>query len=632
MEHRTGTMENMVNEILVIIVAVFSFMTAACFNKREVFAERPYVFAITAAVDLILVGILSWKAVLGLEKGLESKKYAGRLIHKNRGIFLTVFYCFITRVIQMGDIPRWDGLTYYRVLMDACDAFDFTFGSFLKNFAMVNHPTLAYAGVSAIGEFIWPYQYIGVLVVWMLINLMAAFWLYRILEKVLPACSWVYHTLAACAVMSTPLVLGTFSYFQPDAGTVSFFVFIIYCYLYKKNILMFFSMLLLIQTKEIGIVILCSFYVGIFLGTLLFKKGRAGKSILQFIRQPLGISGIVAVCFLGLYFIIFLKNGGTIWKISNDNIAGFSTFSFQPDFITYKWKQFFVLNFNWLVWGGNFFMFSISCIRSLKDTTYRGTVKRKEVVLAIALAAVLQMIFYCGYVTYALPRYHVLIDFCGVWLFVILVGSVLPDLHFAVKNIQIPVKFPACVFTGMTGFLLLLEAYMTVDPISLKAFQTVDTGNSLIISESRDVGAIQRDFSVYNHQFNYLNRAYDHVLRSVQYQENMDIIIWGSVVNDEIWASGIWWDEEKQKRTFAQNENAIPVAGIEREEIDRGSVSLQKEAVFILTPQFYIAEDIAEEYLKQYYEIRYKGYVDVPMGGRVTYYVCDLIDRKVVQG
>ena len=58
---------------------------------------------------------------------------------------------------------------------------------------------------------------------------------------------------------------------------------------------------------------------------------------------------------------------------------------------------------------------------------------------------------------------------------------------------------------------------------------------------------------------------------------------------------------------------------------------MNREAVFLLIPQFGITEEYAEEFLNSYYEIRYKGYVEIPMGGIVSYYVCDLIGERVIE-
>lgn len=613
-------------QILIIMTVIFAFMSAACINKLQIISENPAIFIVTAASDLVL--LISWCWIgsayfekLSLHSGLF-RSFSG----KAWGSGITLVYCFATRVVQLGDTPRWDALTYYRVLIDACENFDFTISSFLNGFSLAYHPTLAYAGLAGIGEFLLPGDYKGVLYVQLILNLIMAWCLYKVLLKILPKCSWIYHTLASCVVLSTPLVLGTFSYFQPDAGTVYFFVFFLYCYLYKRSILMFFSMLLLVQTKEIGIVILAGFIIGVASGKLLFGKKEKSiwKRILDFLKEPLGISIIIAVITLGIYFVIFLKNGGIIWNIAGKEGEGFSTFSFQPVFMVFKWKQFFIMNFNWIIWGAILLLSAVIFLKNLCKRNKRR-IWHREAVLGIFCAALIQVIFYCIYITYTLPRYHVLIDFSGVLLLVILVGAFMQGQTDS-KAVQKVRKKSIC-YAGIfgIGMLLLLEAYTTIDPVSLAVFRNETTGNGRIIYSDHLESAIQRDFCVYNHQYTYLNKAYDHVLRDVGYHEGMDVMIWGSVVNDELFNGAYNWDMEEQKRTLKEGDDIIPIRGVEREMVESGMVTLNREAVFVLTPQFIVSEDYAENYLEMYYEIRYKGHVDVPFGGRVIFYVCDLI-------
>lgn len=602
-----------INEILIIGTVFFSFLTAACMNKYADFLQYKLVFLITLLGDLILLGGWTWMTTATDRRRSRKDDVFGG-IRANLGIIFTVIYTMAVRLPQFDDRPRWDALFYYRALKSACEDFNFTLNSFIRGFALANHPTQGMAGIAAIGEFLNPGEYVGVLVMQLLMNLLMAFCVYRILEKILPRSSRLYITLASCIILSTPLTLGTFSYLQPDAGTVYFFVFVVYCYLFKYNILMFFSMVLLILSKEVGIIILAGFGIGIFFQKIFFGGSikNIGKRIRKFFKEPLGISGMFAVvCFI-IYFIFYLKNGGTVWNISNSGIEGFSTFSFQPHFIVFKCKHFFVLNFNWLIWGGIVIMLLYLCIRGWQNRGFSEKIRHKDILVSVIFVAVALIIFYCSYVTYALPRYHVLVDFCAVWIFVILFAVCISEGK--VKSIS------SCIL----GFVLLTEAYTTIDPISLMAFENADTGNARIVTERFGVMG-QTDFCVYNHQFNYLNKAYSQVLKDVDYYEGMDVLIWDTAADYEIWGNGVYWDVVEQKRTMIAGENTISVKAIERRQIETGETDLQSEAVFVLTPQFRIAEDIAEDYLNKYYELRYKGTVEVPMGGEVTFWVCDLI-------
>lgn len=607
-------------EILIIMTVVFAFMTSACVNKREMVSEHFLAFVVTAAADAFILGAWFLIAVRALMRRKRRRRSFGKQLIRNRGVLIALLYCFCTRIVQFADTPRWDGLIYYRNLIAGCQNFEFSVSTFLSSFSLANHPTLGFAGVMAIGEFLNPGGYVGMLTMQLLMDLLMTFCLYRIVEHMLPKCSWIYHMIGSCVVISSPLVLGTFSYFQPDAATVYFFVFVLYCYMFRRNLLMFFSMILLVLSKEVGILALGGFGVGAFLGYMFLERREEGfwKKLFSFFRQPLGIAGLIACVMLLVYLLLFVKNGGIIWNISNEDIAGFSTFSFQPRFVVYKWKQFLILNFNWLIWGGIVIMLLCLAVRGWNGKGLAARMERKDIAISVFMAVSVQILFYCFYVTYALPRYHVLVDFGAAFLWVILFGCCVSEGEG---------KYCAAFLVNL---LLLVEAYVTIDPVTLQLFENEDTGNSRIVTDRMDVTA-QSDFCVYNHQFNYLNKAYDNVLKDVGYYEGMNLIIWDSEWDYSIWSNDVLWDVGKEKRELLPGDSTFPIQGYTREALERGEVDLEKEALFIMTPQFGIQEDVAEEYLKNYYEIRYKGTVEIPLGGIVTFYVCDAMEQEGMQ-
>ena len=220
------------DEILIIISVVFLFLISAIISSQE-WRNEHLLFSVGTAVGALFL-LLYWvrkgiKELIRIYRG-TSRVFSSRF----RGLCISVGYCFLSRMVQFRDKPHWDAEAYYRTLRNSCESFDFTARFFLNNFSMASHPSLGYAGITAIGEFLFPREYIGVLIVWMFVTMLATGCLYRIMEWLLPECCWVYHVLSTCIVMSTPLVLGTFSYYQPDAGLVCFFIFMLYCFLRNR--------------------------------------------------------------------------------------------------------------------------------------------------------------------------------------------------------------------------------------------------------------------------------------------------------------------------------------------------------------------------------------------------------------
>lgn len=603
------------------------FMSAACINKRNVAGQYWQIFAFTVTADFLLLLFWIWETKKGIKRLGSGFCQYSKQAETILGICLVLGWGFATRAIQLWDTPRWDALTYYTMLISACENFDFKFLTFLQDFSLASHPTLAYAGLAAIGEFLWPKEYTGVLLVQLFLHLLTGFFLYKIFEKIFPEHSWIRHTFSACLVLTTPMVLGTFSYFHPDAGTIYFFIFMLFCYLYKKNLLLLFSMLLLVQTKEIGSLVIFGFVGGVFLNYMISQKQKQSflKSFIGFLKEPLAICSMIAAISIGLYFGIYLKTGGEIWNIPGKDGSGFSTIRLIPDFFAFKWKQYFFLNFNWLIWIGIFFSAAILIYKKVSGRM-KEQIKYREIAIGIFAVILIQMLFYSIYITYTLPRYHVLIDCGSVFLLTFLVGNIWRNT----EKFRIKERFKNSVIPYMImllwGGMMLLEAYVTVDPISLRVFDSQDTGHGKILRCDYEGEAIQRDYCVYNYQYTYLNKAYNQVLKDVDYHEGMDVLIWNNNTNDQIFGD-YFWDTEKRRRTLKTGDNAIPIRGIEREMIDKQEILLQPEAVFVLSPQFIITEKDAEDYLHQYYEIRYKGFVIIPFGGKVTYYVCDLVKQ-----
>lgn len=594
-------------ELLIIATVIFAFMTAACINKWRTMGSHMAAYLITFFADMVLVGGWSWRicnaVFLWRRDGKEWKNKVGA------GIVLV--YCTAVRIVQIKDMPYWDGLLYYNMLRNACDKFEFTVSSFWENFIFAAHPTLAFAGITAIGEFLWPNEYGSVLIVWLVVTLIAAFCAYRIFQKIFSDSAWWYPVMAACILMSTPSVLGTFSYYQPDMGLICFFLFLVYSYLYHKNVLMFFSMLLLIMTKEVGIIAVGGFGIGLLIGRICFRqKGETiRKSFFNFLKEPLGISGVIAAVLLIVYLVFLLASGRGIWSYKD------SGFRIEPEFILFKFRQYFVLNFGWIVWGGNLLLYLMN--RRKKED--KEEVLEKNIMLSILGTAVAQMIFFIVYVTFALPRYHVLIDLCGVFLLLLQLGK-----NFRNKDVcREKEKWQMAAVLGI-GVLFLGEAYLTLDPLALRMMKNNSTGKSNVIVENYKGGGWQTDYTVYNHHYSYLTAVYNQILRAVGYHEGMDVIVWSQPQNYGIMNGAYYWDSEAGKLSTLSEENIL-LRGYAQEEMDKEPILMQREAVFIGIPQLGIEEESAEKFLNEHYEIRYKGIVSVGMAGEAFFYVCDLI-------
>lgn len=599
-----------IKEILTVLTVCALFLSAACIGRYEIAAGRTFMLWAVILADLFLAGYWIGVVFRWMRNGGFFR------IPENKGILIAMLFTFLSRLTQLTDMPLWDSLVYYKQLMEACQSFDFTAAAMLR-FALADHPSIGYAGITAIGEFLFPGEYYGVLLVWMTVTVMTAGCLYRILEKAVPHRSGRYYTISTCMVMSTPLVLGLFSYYLPDAGTVCFFVFVLYCYLYKKNILMLFSMSLLVLSKEVGCVAIAGFCIGLFLGQVLVgPKRRRWERFAALFRNPVVICGLLAFGALGIYLLFFWGTGGHIWSYGHDK--WYLGFGFDPDFVLENCGQFFVLNYNWLIWGGN-----LICLILLQSGIFgrkkKGKVAAKRLLFILTATAVTLMLFYSVYLTFAIPRYHVLIDFLGVMILVIYGGILVPESavrYNAARDLALLVL----------GGILLLEAYIPTDPLSIALFSWEGDNRYHFMGPNSDQG-------IHNHQYNYLNRTIDQVLRDTGYHEGMDVLTYDSIVYYGVIRSGeYYWDTVEKKRVLLPNENTIAIKGIMPDLLRNGSIAqseLSREALYISPVQYGLDETYEENFLAEYqYTIRYKGVVKIPFCGETRFMVCDRISGE----
>lgn len=616
-----GKKYSAISQIYLILFILLSFLSSACIGKRSYYSEYKTAFIVIFLLDII--GIISWFFVMLCHIHAEEETQEDSICKSfsYRGEIITLVFVFTSRVIQLGDMPRWDSLTYYSYLSTACENFDFTFSQFWDGFALVSHPTRGYALLLAIGEFLMGGKYIGVILANLVLALISSVCMYRILEKIILKCTWVYYTLATCVMFSASMFLGTFSYFHPDAGVTYAFIFVLYNYLYKKNILLIASMLLLVQTKEVGILVLGGFVGGLFLFQIFRgKEKKIYSRAFSFFKQPIGVMSVLGGMAGAIYLCVRIKTGFSFWSYGKEISPYMSSVHFIPEFIIFRLKQYFILNFGWLTWGSVAILLVIAAIKDKKQRKKSFTTVQRKIVFSVLCAVIIFMIFYCIYITFLLPRYQIILEFCAIFILALLLRKV-------IKNKRI-----RYLWIGGIGICVFLQSYVTIDPLSLAVFQHKDTGNGTIIADNVNNKDIQRDYTVYNHQFNYLDKAYDSILRNVGYHEGMDIWIWNNDTNSQIWPQGFYWDMNEGKRTMIQSESTIEMRGLayQDEEISM-NLMLNPEAVFILIPQMGINEEYAEKFLNDYYEIRYKGYVTIPLGGKVSFYVCDLIGERVIQ-
>lgn len=600
-------------QALLIVTVFFAFLISVCIGRSEDLKGH--------IVFLVLTWISGAVCVIGWTDVARRKICCflygtGRKRARKRkwklGCFLVLLYTVMIRLPQLGDIPRFDGLAYYNMLSEACRSYDFTFTGFLNGFRMASHPTQGYMGLLAIGRFLDPTGYTGIMLVNLILAAATSRCVFMILRKLIKGVSWKAITAVSILMTSVPSYLGTFSYMNPDMGLIYFFLMAVYCMLYSRYILMIFSLLLLALTKEAGMVIAAAYLTGMALWLMWEKRRTIINGVTRKRLFYAGFAGIILllVAVTGIYIVL----GGTVWNYQREEIEYFGTVGFHPEFIIFKLKEYFLLNFSWiavlLIFVGLVFLW-----RKKGEPLLRS--REKAVIVGSLLSYAAIAVFYSLYVNFPHPRYTIILDVI-LWMTAAGVSGKAAAVMIREKGWK-DLIYRRAVLGGC--MLLLIQSYVTVDPVSILSFVNNPTGAGWLLDIYTEfIGWTGGgDATVYNNQYRFPAVAYDYVLRDVQYDEGMDVIMLGGL--DEL--DDPLWDRKKAERTFEENEDTTVISSISLNNLEEVAEKKEK-AVFLYASAFGGDRDWELETVGEYYDLVYNGIVYIPGGGIVEYWKCNL--------
>lgn len=595
-------------QLLIVLLPVLLFVTAACINKRDEYDTFYSSFICVISADIIY--LILWIGWLWYYKKKRSTRIKRR--RKNRGnlrwLLITALYTAAIRLPQFSDTQRWDGATYYKYIVRGCENFDFTLSNFIEQFRAANHFTWGYFGILGIGEFLDPGGNIGIKWVSLLLTVGSMICIYFIFCYLFPEKSKRSITIASCAVSSVPIFAGTFSYCNPDMGIAIFMAYMICFFVRRKLILMMASMLLVVTSKETGVLVVGGFVIGIFLWRILDYKGTFQERLRYALKEPVCTITLTlsAVGLIGA--VKYLIQGGSIWVMRFSNYQEFSTLMFRPCFIWNNIKQFLFLNMNWvsstvIIIGivKNF----ISRFGNLEKCINEREKGQNAVITGMVSGYCVSALFFCLYQTYTSPRYRIHMDVLWTMFAIYFFFKVIKTVR--IRNMILEIY----------GAIMLIQAYVTIDPMSLLIFDAQDTGNSKILSVGYSDERLDpvSEYTVYNHQYTYLNRLLEQVFRIVEYDDSMDILIENPIgVSEE----GLYWDTFEKRLTYRESEKSVPVYMLPEATISYEPQNLR--AVFLFIPQFSESPEEELEHIRWYYDMQYEGMVESSPGGGVIYY------------
>lgn len=454
---------------------------------------------------------------------------------------------------QFNEIPRFDAGLYYDSLITATETFTYTLDSFASSFALWTHPMQGTSLLIGIGEMLFPKQSIGVYWVTLIVTLAAIFCLYGIMGRIFPdKAPWL--KAAGTAVFAfCPYVLGLFSHLSADYFSLMFFVILIYTFTEELDYLAAFMSLLLIFSKETGILFAASFLIPAILiragkteGThylIKMKRYLLPKRLLVYSVGPLAL-----LCYSlfseGLTFGDATTNQ-TPFRWDNNGIHCFGANIY---YISARLAQAIYMNFFWIttilfvaVICAYFFRRSRNKVMELTDKSADSAV-----IAGIVLSSLVYLVFSCLFITIMCPRYNV--------------SFALPASVISVWAISYIWKKEAVVKIMMGGLILilLLQNYANVDPSISLGHQKLDLGYQYIYSPTK-YGNLDylNEMYVYNRTFAYAEDLLDQAMEKINPDES-DYFLTVDADWYEIYLIGdpiqtdhlIYWDSVDMRRTY----------------------------------------------------------------------------------
>lgn len=578
------------------------FMFSAAFSELSQITRIKNVVGLTVSSSILLfTTVLIW--IQKLEKEVNFRKKVAENVY----LLIPLFFSLVIRLPQLGTPIRWDAQVYYDSLQKACQNFDFSFEAFSR-LRLVGHPTMGYASWLAIFEFLMPDNPINIGLSNLILSLIIVFAVYRILQYFYKKQN-IILSLSCMVVCTTPIFMGTFAYYHMDFGICIFFILFVFFHLYEYTLLQMISGLFLLQSKEVGIILLGGYVAGYLLISFLQKKGNIFQRGFVLIKSKENLFMIFLVIVGGVYILLSMFGILNGWKMTDSSgnvMSNINYFSLEKEYFIHKLKQIFILNFQWITTG-------IFLVTSIVLLFRKKLVDREKVTYigAIIAGIVAYILFSLIYVTYPLPRYN------------IVTMVVLNLLTIIFLNIVLNLKKVIVTFEVLLLGLFLVEGYFTIDPLSIHFFDNLKTGSIPLLNTSLNSNYIG-DYCVYNYQYSYLDKGIEKILKSLDRPEEYVILV--NNCGDDLYLGGnkafspIYWDTKEKKWVYKENKDTII--------LNEGSMNLKTSEEFpskilVIDIPYYMVDDSDDIWIKKVlnekYKLKEEKQISIGLYGKMQY-------------
>lgn len=626
-----------VNQFIAGMLPIFLYTVLSIFlNGDKIdYSSRFTIILIAGFVVYVCAFLVS---LYGMIRSFKGRTFID-FIKENKVMLIVLAVIILVRLPFINLMQRWDAGEYYYRMGLAMDGFSYTtFEDFFWYYGLCGHSASFFCLLYMIGEFIFPRQIIGVSIINLIITGIAMWCIYKIIIKITNA-SKTMCAVYTLLISAAPLVYTFTTHLNLDYTMAMIVIMIVCSYMYDKPLLVGISSIYCFQTKENGLVIVAGIALGEIVRHILVDKKKCLKTI--FTDVKLYMTFAAALIQWG-YFTRYGNNwaatgeqeAGGLFKWNNN---GSECLGFNPSFILMKFKQQFILNFNWIVIA----VIVASTIYIIINRKYIKNDCREKLFAVCTLvgAWITHSAFSYLYITGTCSRYNIISDIILYILAVYVIEkSKAVYLNKAVvtgkeQNIRSKSVF-ARGLIGCWIVILALECFVTIDPLSKLAFKNVDgvTMDSLLLT--RTIAPITYGESlIHNTQYHCYDKAMDKMLGETDYDpDTTDIVLYndgGVYICGNVPLYYLNWDREKKKRVFYENDNTEQMKDYYRlqwfnnkKPCDTEAKELKDKALFVVCT-YYVDIDVdmesAVEELSAFYDVSERKTASTFQGG-IYYY------------
>lgn len=488
------------------------------------YSTKTYYFVIMFGLITLNLSTIFWFSVMVNKRDILSDTF--QWMKRNRLVLmLIIIFCLLSFEV-INDWFRVDSYAYYEYIKRA-KTWDFTFETF-RLLQYCAHNCFGYSLFSLIGEYLLPNNGYGVRIIQIIMVCMSIGAFSSIVKKLkLDHESEKENVLITSIFAFSPIVMGLLFEVALDLSTACFFTWFLYSYLNEKKIYEIATIFLLIFSKETGIVLLFGFGLG-----WLIKNIVMTKSVRELVKSP-DIRRYFCLFVLPaiFYVTVFLLSDKWLEPENTSNIqldgSQINKFGMNIDNIISKCKEFGILNFNWLIlfciiFGGVFFLKPILNKWASNESAYK-----KPILFPIIGSSISFFLFNIFYITYCNPRY-----ITAFYIpFILFFACVIVNLKKA--------SYRFATYLSIT-VLLLVQNFITLDPLTLYSFKNISIGKGSIITtrtfgklENGDLTTDEKVWSErelthaasYNRQYTYLGDLFEKFLKTIQYSDTTLIAV-----------------------------------------------------------------------------------------------------------